>query len=229
MRIVWFLLSGLCHQLPDHSLTFGGLPLPLCARCTGLFTGAVLTFFTLWAMRQGRRASLPKGRLAVFLGALAFAWGVDGANSFCSTLHGTPFLYRPSNALRLATGLGLGMGVGVLLYSITHQVLGTWHLSQPPLAERGAVLVPIGINAAWGALLLGWPKAPYWPLFWVTFGAAYLTLEWVNALLWGILLRREGRYAHLEEAWPVIALGGLSALGEMAFLGYLRLALIGTP
>lgn len=222
MRAIWFLLSGLCHQMPEHSLIFGGRALPLCARCTGLFTGAVLTALTLWAMGQGRRAGFPTRRLGALMGAFALGWLVDSANSFLSYWRGQPFLYMPSNALRLATGLGMGFGVGVLLYSITHQVLGEGGDAQPPLGERGSALIPLAANAAWAAMLLGWRKAPYGVLLGAVALAAYGTLAWVNALLWGVLLGDGEHCARRQQfLWP-LALGALSALAEMALLASLR-------
>ncbi|MCD6518573.1 MAG: DUF2085 domain-containing protein [Anaerolineae bacterium] len=53
---IHFLLSGICHQLPSHSLYLQGHPLPLCARCTGTYLGLVLTFLLL---RLWPRASQP--------------------------------------------------------------------------------------------------------------------------------------------------------------------------
>jgi uncharacterized membrane protein len=50
--------SRICHQRPDRSFHLGAVPLPVCARCTGLYLGAPLGLaFALWRSRAGRRAS----------------------------------------------------------------------------------------------------------------------------------------------------------------------------
>ena len=49
-EVVRFFLSGVCHQIPDHSLAIGGQALPLCARCTGAFLGIVGGLFVLEAV-----------------------------------------------------------------------------------------------------------------------------------------------------------------------------------
>src|SRR5262245_40935798 len=38
---------GVCHQLLSHSLIIGGHPLPVCARCTGIYLGALVTWVFL--------------------------------------------------------------------------------------------------------------------------------------------------------------------------------------
>ncbi len=219
MRIAWFLLSGLCHQLPEHSLTFGGLPLPLCARCTGLFTGAALTFLILWAVDRGRTGGLD-GRLAALMGLLGAAWLVDGVNSLGSFWRSRPFLYPPSNALRLATGLGMGFAVGTLLYIVSQSIRAAE--AEAHRASPGRLWVPLAANIAWGALLWGWRSAPYGCFFWAVALAACGTLALVNAPLWAVLLgeaRRRGRWGAFGLP---LALGLLSALAEMALVGGLR-------
>ena len=82
MEIIWFFLSGVCHQIPERSLHFGGQPLPLCARCTGTFLGALTGLLVLWAIGHGRRSRLPGPWTFGLLGLLVGVWGLDGLNSF---------------------------------------------------------------------------------------------------------------------------------------------------
>ena len=50
--------SGICAQVPTHMLAPGGVTLPLCARNTGIYSGAALAFGILRA-RGRQRAMLP--------------------------------------------------------------------------------------------------------------------------------------------------------------------------
>ena len=47
----WLPILCLCHCRPDRSFFFRGRQFPVCARCTGVLTGMVLSLFTfpLWA------------------------------------------------------------------------------------------------------------------------------------------------------------------------------------
>ena len=58
-----FLGFGVCHQLSSHSLFIAGHQLPLCARCSGIYLGALVTLIMLLILRPlagglpSRRAS----------------------------------------------------------------------------------------------------------------------------------------------------------------------------
>ena len=52
LRAVGLFLSGVCHQLPEHTLTTAAGQMPLCARCTGTYWGAAFTFVLLSRQRR---------------------------------------------------------------------------------------------------------------------------------------------------------------------------------
>lgn len=50
--------SRICHQRPDRSFHVGAVPLPVCARCTGLYLGVPAGLaLALWRSRSAGRAS----------------------------------------------------------------------------------------------------------------------------------------------------------------------------
>lgn len=44
--------SRICHQRPERSLRVAGQPMPVCARCTGLYAGALAGAGLAWVRRR---------------------------------------------------------------------------------------------------------------------------------------------------------------------------------
>ncbi len=95
---------AVCHQLPGHTLSFGGRLMPLCARCTGIYAGFFFTILILLALGRFRRTQLPPV-LAVALGMGFFA--AMAADAFSALLGWR----ETNNALRLATGTLTGIAL----------------------------------------------------------------------------------------------------------------------
>lgn len=114
---------AVCHQLPERSFHLGGAQLPLCARCSGTFLGALLGLATLWLAGRGRASGLPPARVLVVIPLFLLAWGVDGLNSFASFFPNAPQLYAPNNLLRLITGMLAGVAVSLLLHLVLSMLL----------------------------------------------------------------------------------------------------------
>lgn len=87
-RYVWY-----CHGLPDRSLRWSGRPLPICARCTGLWIGYGLAATMVWFWM------LPWW-LSLWLVAPLIADGGTQALGWRTS----------NNTLRLVTGLMAGIG-----------------------------------------------------------------------------------------------------------------------
>jgi uncharacterized membrane protein len=47
--------SFICHQRPERTFHLRGLPLPVCGRCSGLYTGAAVILISLATVRPLRR------------------------------------------------------------------------------------------------------------------------------------------------------------------------------
>lgn len=101
--------SAVCHQMAERSFLFHGMQMPLCARCTGIYTGVFFAFcFFFWKKRiqAGKPFSLQQ---AVVTGTAILPVGLDGVGSYLG-------LWESSQLMRILTGSLVGAVVpGFLL------------------------------------------------------------------------------------------------------------------
>ncbi len=219
-EILRFLGGGVCHQLPERSLHLGGTGLPLCARCTGTYLGALCAMVAIALLRRTRASLLPSWRILALLGTFFVAWATDGLNSYLAFL-GMPHLYVPNNASRLLTGGLQGLGLALIVWPVAAFTL--WREPRRERVIRGAemavcILVLLAIVAL---VVQGVPTAlAAAGLLSIPGLVALFTL--LNAMVLATLLRREGTLAGLQEALPLVGLALLAALTELVALSLLR-------
>ncbi|MBV8519097.1 MAG: DUF2085 domain-containing protein [Acidobacteria bacterium] len=107
----WRLLFRmLCHGIPRRCFELFGAPMPICARCTGIYIGmlgGMCAFLLLPAVRE-RFA-----RIAAFAAVTPLA--IDGLTQLAG-------LRESVNPLRLATGLVAGLAFGFwILTAVEHR------------------------------------------------------------------------------------------------------------
>lgn len=104
--------AWLCHQLPERSLQLFGAHLPLDARMTGIFIGALIGLFSPFFLRYPKPVW---SWIVAFL--LLWPMAIDGVSQ-------TILLMRESNnILRLVTGILAGFGLfSVLAFELLRKV-----------------------------------------------------------------------------------------------------------
>ena len=99
--------SLLCHQIPERSFYRGGVQLPVCARCLGIYMGLAAGSSAWWlGDARGRRASRIAIRTLLLVTALpaALTVGLEAIGA-----------WHVANLPRAATGAILGVGLSCLL------------------------------------------------------------------------------------------------------------------
>jgi uncharacterized membrane protein len=91
-----------CHQIPERSFFFKGYQFPVCARCTGVILGYVLSIV---AIVLGIRPSYYI--VLVMILVMGLDWGIQRIGVLKST-----------NIRRLITGLSGGIGVTYFYFYI---------------------------------------------------------------------------------------------------------------
>jgi uncharacterized membrane protein len=225
LDILDLLGAGVCGQIPSHSFIIGGRQLPLCARCTGTYLGALLGFWGLAVLRRWRASGLPPNRVLASLASFTFLWVVDGLNSFLNLFSNAPHLYQPHNLLRLITGILQGLTLSIIVYPVFSSLL--WKETSPERVirnwrELGYFLIP--------AALLIWivqTQAGFllYPVATLSILGVLAMLTLVNTMIVLIVARRESKAESWRDAFSPLLLGLLATLLELSVLGLLRLAL----
>jgi uncharacterized membrane protein len=216
-----FFLSGVCHQLPGHAIDYGGQVAPLCARCTGMFSGALLMLVMLGVSGARERSGLaPWYAQGVFL-SLAVWWALDGLNAFAYGILGRPVLYEPLNALRLVTGMGMGLALAGEIWPIAVQVLAKVPDARPALDRPAQLLGLLAVGGA-GALLFLSERFPWAAVAgWSIAGVATLMVG-ANTLLLALLTGVSGATLRGWRLAGALSGGMLMALAETGGLALLR-------
>jgi uncharacterized membrane protein len=199
MDLGWWL----CHQDPDRTMTFGGVVLPLCVRCTGLylFMGLVL-WCGLLAPPPGRwRRALALSATAAVLGCcVLFAqWTGAQLGWWLSNL-----------ANRLLTGMAAGAGIGWLLHAAATERLRSSSRRQKsflPFLSLLALSFAVAL-----ALLLArppWPAAG-WTLALASLAGFYSSVGWGLAVVLSFIVTGDRGRPRTG------AVAGLAAAGALA-------------
>ncbi len=221
--------AAVCHRWLAHSFVIGGRQLPLCARCTGTFIGALVGFFGQGVvLRRRRAAEFPRPLIVVALVGFMGLWAADGFNSFLSAIPGAPYLYEPQNWLRLAVGALNGLAMSVLVYPVFNATL--W---QHPVLERTirnlrdlGVLVLLEAGFV-GLVLTQWAWLLYSLALLSVLGVVTL-LTSVNTMLIVMLVRRENAVDTWREAAIPLLVGFTLSLMMIAAIDVVRYVLTGS-
>ena len=218
---------AVCHRIAVRSFFLGERQLPLCARCSGMYLGAMLGL-AYQAILSPRRGGLPtRGVLAVTI-FFVLAFIVDGLNSFLSFFPGAPLLYSPANWSRLLTGTGMGIAIAVALYPAFNQtVWADWDArpALPGLRLMGGLFLLAGLM---DLLLLSNNPLLLYPLALISAAGVLVLLTMTYSMVWVMFLRAENSYQRFSQMlFPLV--GGFGfALLQIALFDFLRYTLTGT-
>lgn len=142
-----------CHQLPQRTLFFEGVPLPFCARDTGIYTGCFISFVVLLMKKRLNADRPPKFAETVVLCILMLPTLADGITSYAG-------LRPTTNAIRLLTGLLFGMCLPfVLVPAANFKING--NNTRKVLDGDKELMVLTAVNVSVGVILLKTQFVPW--------------------------------------------------------------------
>lgn len=217
---------AVCHRITVRSFLLGERQLPLCARCSGMYIGALVGI--LYQLRKGRKGGFPPRKILIALGFLVVVFGVDGVNSYFHLFPNFSGLYEPSNFLRLLTGTGMGVGMVVVLIPIVHQTFWqTWDPEPAVNNWRDLLILLAAALAASGLLLTGNPLLLY-PLALLSAATVLVILGLIYTIVWLMLFKKENAFTNFGELIGYLAFGFGTALLQVFLIDIFRLFITGT-
>jgi uncharacterized membrane protein len=227
---------AVCHRIDERSFHIGSYQLPLCARCSGMYLGAVtgLVFQSILGWKRGRA---PHWSIITILILFLAAFGIDGANSYLYLLKQVQpgilpqihNIYIPNNTLRLLTGSGMGLGIAALLFPAFNQSVWSDYDEKraglPGWKSFGLLLmIQIGLDLL---VLTGSPIVLY-PVAFISALGVWLLLTLVYAIVWVMLTRQDNKFSRLRQMWLVLLAGFTITLIQTTAIDMLRFWLTGT-
>ena len=213
-----------CHQIRSHAFTVDMLQFPLCARCTGLYLGAL--FGLIFFLKVGKKAGLPSKSILIVMLGFFFVWAGDGLNAFVHDYFSIS-LYTPSNLLRYITGSAMGVTLSFSLLSVLNATL--WKDWQPTsiVVNLTDVLLPFAITLITGGLFLVQSRTIFMIVAYIAIATVILVITLLHANIWILLLRKENIYTSWHELSAMLMLGFCTAQAQFILMATARLSLTG--
>ena len=92
-----FLGSAICHRLEERSFNLNGYYLPLCARCTGMYIGFLVSSLYFFIIKRNKADKPPDVKSALLIFASLLPLAFDGITSYMG-------LRETNNIIRFVTG-----------------------------------------------------------------------------------------------------------------------------
>jgi uncharacterized membrane protein len=218
---------AVCHRISERSFHIIERPMPLCARCSGMYLGALVALI-FQGIVSWRRASSPPWKLIPLFAVLFLAFALDGVNSFFYLLGYELLGYEPDNLYRLITGTGMGIVIAVAIFPAFNQTVWVDAEMKPAvgtLAEFGSLLL---LGAVVVLLVLTESPVILYPLALASALTVLLLLTMIYSIVWVVLLGKENRYQSFRQMIVPMVLGFTTALLQIFVFNLVRFALTGT-
>lgn len=211
---------AVCHRIDLRSFHIGERPLPLCARCSGMFLGALLGM--AYQALQGKKGKMPPLPALLLFGVLALSWALDGANSFSMLIPAINSPYQTQNWTRLVTGTGMGLAVAAILWPTFVQVLFQRWQDEPALGnwkQIGGLLLAAGLMVI---LVLSEIPVILYPLALLSSAGVLLLLIMVYSLALVMIFKRENSYHRFRQLFMPLTGGYIIALIQIGVIDLMR-------
>jgi uncharacterized membrane protein len=227
---------AVCHRIPERSFHIGNFQLPLCARCSGMYLGAV-TGLVFQSVLGWKRGKAPRWSIIAVLAIFVVAFGIDGVNSYLYLLKQIQpgFLpqisniYIPNNTLRLLTGSGMGLGIAAMLFPAFNQsIWSDYNETRAALPGWKAFGLLLGIQISLDLLVLMESPVVLYPQAIIGVLGVWLLLTMVYTIVWVMITGQDNKFTRLRQLWLPLLAGFTITVIQTFAIDQLRFWLTGT-
>jgi uncharacterized membrane protein len=226
---------AVCHQISVRSFHIGNIQLPLCARCTGMYLGA-MTGLIFQTIRGGRRGHIPPWSVLIPLIIFVVAFGIDGGNSYLylvkevnpGFLAKIPNLYIPNNTLRLLTGSGMGLGIAAVLLPAFNQTVWSNEDERAALPTLKSFGLLVLIQLVLDLLVVTQSPIVLYPVAVISVLGVLVLLTMVYGMVWIMIMGEENKFTRLSQLWLPLLAGFTIAMIQTAAVDVVRFWFTGT-
>jgi uncharacterized membrane protein len=220
---------SVCHRISERSFHIGSYQLPLCARCSGMYLGAV-TGLVFQSVIGWKRVKIPHWSIIGILVVFLIAFGIDGSNSYLyllkqispGILPNIHNIYIPNNTLRLLTGSGMGISMAVMLFPAFNQTVWADGDEKPAITGWKTFGLLLVIQIILDLLVLTESPIVLYPLAIITPLGVWLLLTMVYSMVWIMLMGKDNKFKNIRQMWLPLLAGLTIALIQTAGIDAVR-------
>jgi len=217
---------AVCHRIDARSFHIHDRQVPLCARCTGMYLGAVLGI--IFQLVQGKKGKYPPLWAIIILGLFVVAFAVDGSNSYLHFFPAMEGIYEPQNWSRLVTGMGMGLAMAAAVVPAFNQTI--WKDWEDVSAFRSWKQFGSLILTATVVTLLVLTES-IWvivPVAVISALGVYVLLVMIYTIVMVMILKRDNTYTGFNELIFPLICGATFALIQIGVFDLARYLWTGT-
>lgn len=193
---------ALCHQLPERSFFIHEHQSPLCARCTGMYLGFLISLVFLIIRRRTHSARMPTTAMISVLIGFITIMGIDGINSTVSIIPGAPQLYHTTNVHRLVTGTLFGIAMCLLFFPVFSTAIWRQPSGDRSVKNWRELIALMLVAFAIDAVVLTQADWLFYPITILSIAGPLLLLGFMGAII--VLTMRN--LANSVDRWRQLAL-----------------------
>lgn len=217
---------AVCHQISVRSFFLGDRQIPLCARCTGMYLGALAGI--IYQARGKRLGGMPVRKISIILGIFFLAFAFDGINSYLQLYPFVKPLYITQNWMRLLTGTGLGIVMSAVLLPVFNQTMWADWSDQPILHSWKQISILLALSLVVDAAVLSENPLLLFPLALLSSGTVILLLTMIYTLIWTLLLKKENAFQNLNQMAGFLTAGFATTMLQIGIMDLIRYLITGT-